>query len=191
MKIALLGVDGSGKSTTIELVKDVFPNKLIYHYHNVPIPHKLANNNVDTDLQSFGAKRLGRITSELKVLYKIAQFLILWFSKCRVIYDSKNIVIVDRVISDMFVDKRRYRLHEKTGSAKFSLMLLGFFDYVIVLDAETKVILSRSSEKSEAELNELRKKYLSLSRLRGLDIIKTDVSTAQTRRKILELLTNG
>lgn len=182
-----MGVDGSGKSSTIELLREIFPEKEIYHYHNLPISHKSVTKSVDAGVQHFGDKRLGRLVSEIKVIYKIGQFLALWVYRFRIIYDRNTIIIVDRVISDMFVDKRRYRLHENSCLTKLSLVLLSLFDYVLVLDADVKVILERNSENSPKDVIELRKRYLELTRMKEIDIIKTDVTKDQTKRMLLEL----
>ena len=187
MRIALLGVDGSGKSSTIELLREIFPAKEIYHYHNLPILHKSITKSEDKDVQHFEEKRLGKLVSEIKVVYKIGQFLFLWFYKFRTIYNRDNIIIVDRVISDMFVDKRRYRLHENSSLVKLSLVLLSLFDYVLVLDADVEVILARNSENSRGDVAMLRKRYLELSTMKEIYRIKTDVTKDQTKRMLLDL----
>ena len=162
MILAVLGVDGSGKTTLIKkLSSKIRTNKKkIKYIHfrpylffvdkrtSVKNPHKKE----PFDLKIFSIFKL-----------------LIWFISYRIFFLKKNLskyefVIIDRYIYDVVLDVKRYNLKLSLNIVKKILNFIPKPNLWIILDAPISVLQNRKDELKISELLILKKKYINFAK---------------------------
>lgn len=163
--IAILGCDGSGKSTVIKkLTEQLLDQNLsirIGHWRPRIGGTYAINADKSAAEHPHAAAPRDPISSILKLCWLGLNWWVEWL---RVLRRQANTgyLIFDRFHTDLLVDPIRYRYGGSRRLAKVFSRLMPQPDLVIYLDAPPKVLLSRKREVTEEALNIARKSYLKL-----------------------------
>lgn len=163
--IAILGPDGAGKSSLIDLIAQHFESSFseidTYHWRPGLLPdigvllrqrRSFKNSTVN---DPHGAPVHSSIISVLRLLYYLIDFNLGWIFWVRPAINQNHLVIFDRYSGDMYVDPRRYRLGLPERLLKTMCRLVPSPDLTIILMAPAQVLLSRKQEVSSEALNEI------------------------------------
>jgi thymidylate kinase len=160
LSIAILGLDGSGKSTVINGVKanlyTAFRRQQYYHLIPVEISKE---NKVNTNPQ--GEKPYSFFVSFIKLLYLIFKYN-LGYVKVYLKLIKSTFVIFDRYFDDILIDKLRFRFKGPRIFLKVTTFLIPKPKIYIYLDTSGEVAFKRKNELSVEELNRQRIQYLTL-----------------------------
>ena len=162
--IALLGPDGSGKSTIakhiLERVSGSFHGEKIQYWRPYLLPAmgrlKFWNPSEDiaTNPRPHDHPKQNRIKSFIRFFYYLADYLIGYPIKIYWAKVKKKIIIFDRYYYDYLVDLHRYNFNLPKWIPKFFLPLISAPDLTIYLDADPEVLHNR---KKELPLHELKR----------------------------------
>lgn len=165
LTVAVLGPDGSGKSSLIErMLEDLEPafrRSLRLHLRPRLFGAGAAAAGEATDPHALPPR--GPAASVAKLALFLADYLAgyalrIWPLKCR-----SALVVFDRHYRDLVVDARRYRYGGPPGLARASARLLPGPDLWLVLDAPAGVLQARKREVSLEETERQRRAYLELA----------------------------
>lgn len=162
--IAVLGPDGSGKTTVIEhLQRELTPGFIrVRRFHLRPhFGKRSAGRAVVTD--PHGQPPRGAFTSAMKVALFTIDY---WWGWLRFIWPAKHrsaLVIFDRYYHDMLVDPRRYRLPKEFGIHRWFAPLVPQPDLWLVLTAPASILFSRKGEVTVESALQLCKGYSTLA----------------------------
>ena len=159
--IAILGPDGSGKSTLIENLNKKLQLSRVKFF---PI-HWLP-------LLSQGTQSSGEIVSDpharapksafLSLLQLGKIFVYWWWASFRYLFHlraKRKMVLSDRFYLDLLADPKRYRYGAGCGIARFVFRFLPQPDRIVVLFGSAERILARKQEVSEEELKKQLSNY--------------------------------
>ncbi len=159
--IAFLGCDGSGKSAVIQgvtarLEAEGHP---VTHGHWRPKPFASSSTGTSSAADDpHGQAPRGFASSILKLGWLWLNWWVAWFQYLR--RDSrKGFVLFDRYHGDLLVDPRRYRYGGPLWLARLASRLMPQPDWVIFLDAEPDILLSRKQEVSREAIEQSRSAY--------------------------------
>lgn len=168
MKIAILGIDGVGKSTVINEIKRKYSNKKIKHYHFMPMNHKNSNKTINfTKIRTYNL-----FISQLKLIYIFIKFNFLWFFNVKLL--SSDIIIFDRIVFDAAIDNERYLFNNKTLGLKMLFFFRNYVDKVLVLTCDRDEILRRNKENSAERIDEIQNLYKAAAK--KFDFIRIDTN---------------
>ncbi len=160
--IVFLGVDGVGKSSVIEEVKDQleaeFDGALQFHFRPGFRKRDMARPPV-TEPHSQAPR--GVCMSLGKLLYWLADYWCGYLSAVGPALRRSKLVVFDRYFPDILVDPRRYRL--PWALMTLARRLAAFIpqpDLYVLLDAPAEVVQHRKQEVPEAESRRQRAAYL-------------------------------
>lgn len=190
--VAVLGPDGSGKSSVIGvLLEELAPAFRNTHYLHLR-PRLLAGRKpVRPVTEPHALPPRGGIASLAKLGFLLVDYvaghvLRIWPLKCR-----STLVIFDRHYRDLAVDARRYRYGGPAGVARRVAGLVPGPDLWLVLDAPAEVAQARKREVAAAETERQRRGYLELAEhlqnsvivdaTPGLRAVATQAATAVLR----------
>lgn len=149
MLIVFLGVDGSGKTTLIDLTKEWInrnnPSKPLSYFHFCPTSryNKTGNAKVTNPHERPPYGILKNVIKDMYFLWnfyrgnKIAKKLV----------QSGNVVVVDRYYYDILIDPLRYRM-VNLGYRKLLMKLVPKPDLVFYCVGDSKIIFNRKKETS-------------------------------------------
>jgi len=167
LHIALLGPDGTGKSTLLaqlrQMMEPCFRKQRVFHFRPMVFQKKTGAPVSDPHAKPPRNSALGWV----KVLY---YFFDQWSGWLLWIFPGKlrsTFLIFDRNFDDMLVDEKRYRLSGTAGLVRILRVLLPGEDMVFVLDAPPEIIHRRKPELSLAELERQRGALRQLARSNG------------------------
>lgn len=173
LTIAIMGPDGSGKTTVIEQLKKDMGEafRRIQYFHLYPKPASLTVEHTDPHAQ----KARGLIPSMMKLLYFVGLYNTGYLRYVIPMKIKSTMTIFDRYYDDILVDPTRYR----NGTPKWVVKLIRFFipqpDLWIILDAPTDVIQKRKAEVSAEETERQRQAYINLVKTkRNAILVNTD-----------------
>lgn len=165
LTVAVLGPDGSGKSSVIErMLADLAPAfRRTQRLHLRPrlIGAGRAPAGDATDPHALPAR--GPAASLAKLALFLADYLLghalrIWPLKCR-----STLVVFDRHYRDLAVDAKRYRYGGPLGLVRWAARFVPGPDVWVVLDAPAAVLQSRKREVPPAESERQRRAYRELA----------------------------
>lgn len=161
--VAVLGPDGSGKTTVIEHIEsELAPAfRKLKRYHLRPHFGKQGTGSVVTNPHASPPRSV--LAGLAKMVLFVADY---WWGYVRHIYPAKvcsTLVIFDRHFYDMLVDPTRYRLPPQFWPAKIFAKLIPKPDVWLVLDAPPALLVSRKGELDLASAEILTSRYQAIA----------------------------
>ncbi len=165
--VALLGADGSGKSTALNYIKEqfsekrkLFPLKRIYFKPNVFKIKPDNKNSLKSGHLPHSSPSYSSILSLAKVIYIFLNYL-LYIPILSIRKKNGHLILFDRHFYDLLIDAQRHRI-DRTGVWLASL-LVNFIpkpDILIILSAETEQLSQRKPDEVNKDLlNSLNSRY--------------------------------
>ena len=162
LNVALLGSDGTGKTTLLSLLKPLlepcFRKQILFHFR--PMLLEKPSRGVVTD--PHGQPPRHPVACVLKVFYYYLDTLLGHFVKVLPAKVRSTLVLFDRNFWDLLVDQRRYRLKGTRPLAAFLARLLPSPDITLVLEGTPETIHLRKPELGVEELRRQRRELLDL-----------------------------
>lgn len=171
--IAVLGPDGSGKTTVIEhLERELAPAfRRVIRYHLRTHFGAASRGTAVTD--PHGQKPRGHLASAAKVVLFILDY---WMGWLRWVYPAKirsSLVVFDRYYHDMLVDPVRYRLPRGSFLQRVLAPLVPRPDIWLVLHAPPEMLVARKGEITLEAAREISQGYERLALQLGANLIDT------------------
>jgi thymidylate kinase len=196
--IAVLGVDGVGKSTVIREVTTSFLNcrlNTVYTKHlrpNILPPlsyffrRKKQISEIVTDPHA--AKPSNQFVSILRILYLLTDYIIGYFLYVRIkLKQNSTIIIFDRYAYDLLIDPRRFRVSLSASFIKILIFFIPKPDIVFCLYGDPNIIASRKNELSiietERQVNQLVR--LANDNANKFKLISTNISLEDTVSQVI------
>lgn len=157
LMVAVLGADGSGKSTVggrvVEMLKNTFkPGKMLeVHWKPVVFFRSRRRPTGQPNVNPHGRPPRGPVASLAYLLGHWLEFLLGAQFQFRPVLFRNGLVLVDRYYYDFLVDPRRYRLQAPHWLIKAMFWCIRKPDLVFLLDAPPEVLQSRKQEVPLAE----------------------------------------
>ncbi len=157
LMVAVLGADGSGKSTVarevVQALQNTFkPGKMLeVHWKPVVFFSSRRRPTGQPNLNPHGHAPRGRVASLLYLLGHWLEFLLGAQFLFRPVLFRNGLVLVDRYHYDFLVDPRRYRLQVPRWLVKGLFWCIRKPDLVFLLDAPPEILQSRKQEVPPAE----------------------------------------
>ncbi len=163
--IVLLGVDGAGKTTIAETLKNRYITafRRIDHYHSrvrvLKDISRLKKDAAPVDASDPHGKKqkAGKLTSVVKFGYYFLDFLI-GNIKITVAKIKSTLVLVERYYYDYSIDKVRYNLNLSDGFLSFFEHFILKPDIIFILTGDSQKLLDRKHEITINEIDEQKKK---------------------------------
>lgn len=162
--VAVLGPDGSGKSTAIEALENTWPRALgqVVRHHWRPHSLSRAGEVREPVVDPHGRPPRGRLMSMVKLVWFVVDWHVGFRTKIAHARAHNGLVVFDRHYLDLLVDPRRYRYG---GSKRLATAVAHFVpqpDVLVGLDAPVDVLHGRKREVTEAEAERQRTAYRQL-----------------------------
>ena len=176
--VSFMGVDGSGKSTLIELLRKKLKNKFrkIKYIHLRPYLILLDKSTVQANPHK-SKKTWPILLNFFRILYWliIYRFFFYLFGN-----NSNQLIIFDRYAHDLMIDPIRYKFNLPINIAKFILDLFPNPNLWIVLNAPIKVLEKRKKELPTKELKRQIRTYLNFAKQRKNSIVVNTNNSVQS-----------
>ena len=190
--ISFMGVDGSGKSTLIDLITKKFKNK----YKNIRYihlrPYLFLTDKSITNANPHYNKPRSQFISLLQILTWLLIYKFFFFFRLK---EKNQLIIFDRYAHDLLIDKIRYRFSLSNKLTRYILRLFPEPHLWIVLTAPIKLIEKRKKELSIKELKRQMKLYINFSKNRKNSLLlntskKITNSISSIQKKLISISTN-
>jgi thymidylate kinase len=200
MVVAVLGVDGAGKSTVINAILPALSaathNAVIVQHLRPGLLPPLARwrgghrGQPGPVLEPHSSRPSGTLGSLFRLTYLMLDYVFgYWFWTRPKIAKQPTVVIFDRYAYDMANDQRRFRISLPNCVAGWFVALAPRPDLIICLHGTPEAIAAR---KSELPLEETRRQVDALRSFAAREpnavLISTDVSISETRDAVLNCL---
>jgi len=176
--VSFMGVDGSGKSTLIELLRKKLKNKFrkIKYIHLRPYLILLDKSTVQANPHK-SKKTWPILLNFFRILYWliIYRFFFYLFGN-----NSNQLIIFDRYAHDLMIDPIRYKFNLPFKIAKFILDLFPNPNLWIVVNAPIKVLEKRKKELPTKELKRQIRTYLNFAKQRKNSIVVNTNNSVQS-----------
>lgn len=166
MFIVLLGVDGAGKTTIAEKLKNRYQTafRKIDHYHSrvrvLKDISQLKCGATPIDARDPHGKkhRSGKLVSAAKFGYYFFDFLIgnILISKAKI---KSTLVLIERYYYDYYIDKIRYNLNVSDNFLRFFDYFIKKPDIIIILTGDSRVLEERKHEISREEIDKQKERF--------------------------------
>jgi thymidylate kinase len=174
--IAVLGPDGSGKSTLIEKMKVLFQDVFKVGSHGVKVFHirpglfptitellkKKSHSAEKSSLLREAWNAPSSTISFARLLCFWADYVLGYFVKILPELGSYHVVVLDRYYYDLLIDPSRYKIRLPHRVMKAFFAVLPTPDIAFVLDAPPEIIYPRKRELNEATIGILLNEYRNL-----------------------------
>ena len=181
--VSFMGVDGSGKSTLIELLRKKLKNKFrkIKYIHLRPYLILLDKSIVQSNPHNSKAT-WPMLLNFFRILYWliIYRFFFHLFAN-----NSKQLIIFDRYAHDLMIDPIRYKFNLPINIAKFILDLFPNPNLWIVVNAPIKVLEKRKKELPTKELKRQIRTYLNFAKQRKNSIVVNTNNSVQSSLSLI------
>lgn len=200
MVVAILGVDGAGKSTIIEAVKPVLNaathgSVFVQHLRPGWLPPLArlkggGGSGGGQVVEPHGSKSSGVVGSLFRMCYLLADYVLGYWLVTRIrIARDPAVVLFDRYAYDMALDPTRFRIGVPGSVAARFAALAPKPDLIICLYGSPEIIAERKKElpliETRRQINALRR---FASRERRARLISTDLSVEESRDALLRSL---
>ena len=200
--IAILGVDGAGKSTIIDAIKPVLDaathNATVVKHLRPGLLPPLARLKGKSEIiagpvvDPHGSKPSGVLGSLFRLTYLLLDYVLgYWFVTRLQIAKQPTVVIFDRYAYDMAVDPRRFRIGLPSKLIRWFTRLAPKPDLIFCLYGSPDMIAAR---KKELPLAEVARQIDALKEFAANEpravLISTEGTVEQTRDQVLEAIAN-
>lgn len=198
--VAVLGVDGVGKSTVISAIEPVLREAThgtleVKHLRPGLLPPlaRLKGRQIEKMgpvLDPHGSKPSGLIGSLVRLIYLTTDYVLgYWLSLRPTIAKNPTVVLFDRYCYDMALDPRRFRIGLKGSVVDWFLRLIPKPDVVLCLHAEPDAIALR---KQELPIEEISRQVEGLHKFAQGNphavLVSTEGTPEEVRDRVLEAL---
>ena len=181
--VSFMGVDGSGKSTLIELLRKKLKNKFrkIKYIHLRPYLILLDKSTVQSNPHNSKAT-WPMLLNFFRILYWLIIYRFFFYLFAN---NSKQLIIFDRYAHDLMIDPIRYKFNLPINITKFILDLFPNPNLWIVLNAPIKVLEKRKKEISTRELKKQIRSYLNFAKQRKNSIVVNTNNSVQSSLSLI------
>ena len=181
--VSFMGVDGSGKSTLIELLRKKLKNKFrkIKYIHLRPYLILLDKSTVQSNPHNSKAT-WPMLLNFFRILYWLIIYRFYFYLLAN---NSKQLIIFDRYAHDLMIDPIRYKFNLPN---KVTNYILNFFPnptHWIVLSAPIKVLEKRKKELPTRELKKQIRSYLYFAKQRKNSIVVNTNNSVQSSLSLI------
>lgn len=192
MTIAILGPDGSGKSSVIEetlkLIEPAFRKAKTVHLR--PRVLNWRSSSVEAITQPHAKMQRGVILSVFKVAYFAMDYVFGWNFLIRPLTRRSTIIVFDRYFHDIVIDPKRFRYGGPMWLVRLISKVVPQPDLIFVLDAPTTVLQSRKTEVPPAETERQRLQYVAITQKGSAFLVDASEPLPSVSQKIAERLLN-